>query len=36
MSKQLGKPLTVDLIVSKTKTDNLNNIKNLNLWGNDL
>ncbi len=35
-SKNLGKPLTVDLVFTKTKSDSLNNIKNLNLWGNDL
>ncbi len=31
-----GKPLTLELVFNKTKSDNLNNIKNLNLWGNDL
>jgi hypothetical protein len=36
MSKGIGKPLTVDLVVSKTKCDSLHNLKNLNLWGNDL
>ena len=32
----MGKPLTVELILAKTKTDNLFSLKNLNLWGNDL
>ena len=31
-----GKPLTLELVFNKTKSDNLNNIKNLNLWGNEL
>ena len=31
-----GKPLTKELIFTKTRNDNLTNIKNLNLWGNDL
>ena len=35
-SKTFGKPLTRDLIFTKTKSDNLQSIKNLNLWGNDL
>ena len=35
-SKNTGKPLTKDLIFTKTKSDNLHSIKNLNLWGNDL
>lgn len=35
-SKNAGKPLTMDLIFTKTKSDSLHNIKNLNLWGNDL
>lgn len=35
-SKNVGKPLTMDLVFTKTKSDNLQNIKNLNLWGNDL
>jgi Leucine-rich repeat (LRR) protein len=35
-SKDLGKPLTTDLVFTKTKSDSLQNIKNLNLWGNDL
>ncbi len=35
-TKNLGKPLTADLVFTKTKSDSLHNIKNLNLWGNDL
>ena len=35
-SKGLGKPLTTDLVFTKTKSDSLQHIKNLNLWGNDL
>ncbi len=35
-TKSLGKPLTADLVFTKTKSDSLHNIKNLNLWGNDL
>jgi len=31
-----GKSLTLELVFNKTKSDNLNNIKNLNLWGNEL
>ena len=31
-----GKPLTLELVLTKTKADNLANIKNLNLWGNEL
>lgn len=31
-----GKSLTLELVFNKTKSDNLSNIKNLNLWGNDL
>lgn len=31
-----GKPLSRDLIFTKTRNDNLMNIKSLNLWGNDL
>jgi len=30
------KALTIDLITTKCKTDKLVNIKNINLWGNDL
>ena len=32
----MGKTLTAELIQMKCKTDKLSNIKNLNLWGNDL
>lgn len=32
----MGKTLTPDVIQTKCKTDKLANIKNLNLWGNDL
>ena len=32
----MGKTLTPELIQLKCKTDKLHNIKNLNLWGNDL
>ncbi len=32
----MGKTLTPDIIQTKCKTDKLNTIKNLNLWGNDL
>ena len=32
----MGKALTPELIQLKCKTDKLANIKNLNLWGNDL
>jgi hypothetical protein len=35
-SKIAGKQLTTELIFTKTKSDSLQNIKNLNLWGNDL
>jgi Leucine-rich repeat (LRR) protein len=31
-----SKPLTKDLLLSKCKTDKLSQIKNVNLWGNDL
>lgn len=31
-----GKVLTPELIFSKVKSDNLQSIKNLNLWGNEL
>lgn len=31
-----SKPLTKDLIVNKCKSEKLNQIKNVNLWGNDL
>ncbi len=36
MSSNVGKTLTMELVLTKTKSDNLQNIKNLNLWGNDL
>lgn len=32
----MNKPLTLELIRQKTKTDQIHLIKNLNLWGNDL
>ena len=32
----MGKTLTQDLILQKCKTDKIQNIRNLNLWGNDL
>ena len=32
----MGKTLTSELIMMKCKTDKISNIKNLNLWGNDL
>jgi hypothetical protein len=35
-SKSVGKALTTELVFTKTKSDSLQNIKNLNLWGNDL
>lgn len=35
-SKNVGKSLTADLVFTKTKSNSLDNIKNLNLWGNDL
>jgi hypothetical protein len=31
-----GKVLTLELVFNKTKSDNLQTIKNLNLWGNEL
>ena len=31
-----GNVLTPALVVAKAKSDSLQNIKNLNLWGNDL
>jgi Leucine-rich repeat (LRR) protein len=31
-----GKALTLELVHMKTKTNRLDTIKNLNLWGNDL
>lgn len=35
-TKNVGKPLTAGLVFTKTKSDSLQNIKNLNLWGNEL
>lgn len=32
----MGKQLTLEMIVQRTRTDRLDSIKNLNLWGNDL
>jgi len=32
----MGKQLTAELIIQRTKTDKFDKIKNLNLWGNDL
>jgi Leucine-rich repeat (LRR) protein len=32
----MSKPLTIQLVQQKTKTDSLASIKNLNLWGNDI
>lgn len=32
----IGKALTVELIHMKTKTNRIEGIKNINLWGNDL
>ena len=32
----MGKTLTAELILLRAKTDRLSNIKNLNLWGNEL
>jgi cilla- and flagella-associated protein len=32
----MGKSLTAELIMQRSKTDNFDKIKNLNLWGNDL
>jgi len=32
----MGKPLNMDLIVSRAKTDNLYLIKKINLWGNEI
>lgn len=36
MSDKTGKPLTSELVFTKTKSDSLKNIKNLNLWGCEL
>lgn len=32
MSK--GEPLTPELVLSKTKADSIQSVRNLNLWGN--
>jgi hypothetical protein len=32
----MSKSLTIELINMKTKTNRIDTIKNLNLWGNDL
>ena len=32
----MGKTLTAEIILTRCKTDKFTNIKNLNLWGNDL
>jgi len=32
----MGKPLTQDLVLLRSKADRLDNVKNLNLWGNDI
>ena len=32
----MSKAMTVELINMKTKTNRIESIKNLNLWGNDL
>ena len=32
----MGKPLTAELILQRTKADSLENVKNLNLWGNEI
>ncbi|OMJ81759.1 hypothetical protein SteCoe_17700 [Stentor coeruleus] len=32
----MSKPLTAELIIMKTKAGNLENVKNLNLWGNEI
>ena len=32
----MSKPLTADLILQRTKAGNLESVKNLNLWGNDI
>jgi Leucine-rich repeat (LRR) protein len=32
----MSKPLTSDLILQKTKASNLESVKNLNLWGNEI
>lgn len=32
----MGKPLTPDLVLLRSKADRLDNVRNLNLWGNDI
>ena len=32
----MGKPLISELVLARSKSENLQNVKNLNLWGNDL
>ena len=32
----MSKPLTAELICMKTKASNLESVKNLNLWGNEI
>ena len=32
----MSKKLTAELVIARSKTDNLSIVKNLNLWGNDL
>ena len=32
----MGKPLTLDLVLQRSKADHLEDIRNLNLWGNDI
>lgn len=32
----MGKPLTQDLVLLRSKADRLENVRNLNLWGNDI
>ena len=34
--KNMGKPLSPDLIMMRSKCDRLDMVKNLNLWGNDI
>ena len=36
ISSNVTKPLTRELLVMKCKNDKLSQIKNVNLWGNDL
>ncbi|CAG9314938.1 unnamed protein product [Blepharisma stoltei] len=32
----MGKPLTEELVLSRSKAESLDSVKNLNLWGNDI